>query len=228
MHSIRAAVDPRRGNGQNDAAGATHSFNGDRTRLEQALRDRDKSARVAVVMGVSGAGKTTVARALAQRLGWQFVDGDALHPPENVAKMKAGHPLDDADREPWLAAIAAQIDRWRRQGECGIVTCSALKRRYRDAIVGARPDVRLIYLDGGRALIASRLAGRHDHFMPTSLLDSQFAALEPPGPDERPIAVSIDRPIEAIVDALVIALTPSGCDNTEAAPAAAARSNRSL
>ena len=161
----------------------------------------------AVVMGVSGSGKTTVGEALAARLGWKFVDGDALHPPENVAKMHAGHPLDDVDRWPWLDAIAAQIDRWLEQETPGIVTCSALKRRYRDRIAGRRVRVRLIYLEGSRELIADRLAGRRGHFMPANLLDSQFATLEPPAPDEKPIVASIDRPVAAIVDAIVTALS---------------------
>lgn len=158
-------------------------------------------------MGVSGCGKTTIGEALARRLGWRFADADAFHPPANIAKMSAGQPLDDNDRAPWLVAIAAQIDEWRGRGQSAVVTCSALKRRYRDAIVGGRPDVRLVHLDGGRELIAGRLGGRQGHFMPSGLLDSQFEALEPPGPDERPIVVSIDRPIAAIVDGLVIALT---------------------
>jgi gluconokinase len=162
---------------------------------------------IAVVMGVSGSGKTTIGEVLARRLGWSFADADAFHPPANIAKMSAGHPLDDDDRASWLAAIAARIDEWWGRGECGVVTCSALKRRYRDVIVGDRPEVCLVHLDGGRDLIASRLAGRRGHFMPGALLDSQFAALEPPGPDEHPLVVSIDRPVAAIVEALVIALS---------------------
>jgi gluconokinase len=161
----------------------------------------------AVVMGVSGSGKTTIGEALAERLGWQFVDGDALHPPANVAKMSAGLPLDDNDRWPWLEAIAAQIDAWIDQKMTGVITCSALKRRYRDRIAGGRAGVRLIYLDGSRELIADRLTTRRGHFMPASLLDSQLAALEPPGPDENPIAVRIDRPIAAIIDDIVAALS---------------------
>ncbi len=158
-------------------------------------------------MGVSGSGKTTIGEALARRLGWLFADADTFHPPENIAKMSAGHPLDDNDRAPWLAAIGARIDQWRGRGESGVVTCSALKRRYRDVIVGNRPDVRLVHLDGGRELIAGRLGGRQGHFMPSALLDSQFEALEPPGADEHPLIVSIDRPVAAIVEALVMALS---------------------
>lgn len=166
-----------------------------------------QSPAAAVVMGVSGSGKTTIGEALAARLAWDFVDGDDLHPPANVAKMHAGQPLDDDDRAPWLDAIAARIDAWRAQGISGIVTCSALKRRYRERIIGDRDWVRLIYLDGSRALIAERLAARRGHFMPASLLDSQFDTLEPPGPDENAIVAPIDRPIAAIVTAIVTALS---------------------
>jgi carbohydrate kinase (thermoresistant glucokinase family) len=150
-------------------------------------------------MGVSGAGKTTVGQRLAKFLGWSFEEGDRLHPPENVEKMRGGRPLTDSDREPWLAAIAEVIDGWRKLGQNGVITCSALKRAYRRRIIGDRCGVRLVYLDGPRELVAGRLASRQDHFMPTSLLDSQFAALEPPGADERPITVRIDQPVEDIV-----------------------------
>jgi gluconokinase len=161
-----------------------------------------------VVMGVSGSGKTTVGEALAARLGWQFIDGDALHPAANVAKMRAGQPLDDNDRWPWLAAIAAQIDAWIGRGACGVITCSALKRAYRDRIVGSRAGVALVYLAGSRDVIAERLAARQGHFMPVSLLASQFATLEPPAPDENPIVARIDRPVGAVVEDIVTALSP--------------------
>jgi gluconokinase len=164
----------------------------------------------AVVMGVSGSGKTTIGKALAARLGWQFIDGDALHPPGNVAKMAAGQPLDDDDRWPWLDVIAAQLDVWAELRAPGIITCSALKRRYRERIIGRRVGVRLIYLDGSRELIAGRLAARRGHFMPASLLESQLAALEPPAPDENPIAVRINRPVAAIIDDIVAALSSQG------------------
>jgi len=174
------------------------------------LQEHSQTARVVVVMGVSGSGKTTIGRALARRLGWLFQEGDALHPPENVAKMRAGHPLDDADRAPWLAAIAALIDEWRARGEAGVITCSALKRRYREVIIGGRPGVRLVYLAGSRALIAERLAARRGHFLPASLLDSQFAALEPPLPEEGAIAASVDAPVAAIVARIAASLAPTG------------------
>jgi gluconokinase len=178
--------------------------------LERSLQEHRQAACVAVIMGVSGSGKTTIGRALARRLGWLFQEGDALHPPENVAKMKAGHPLDDEDRAPWLAAVAAKIDAWRARGDAGIITCSALKRRYRDIIIGDRPDVWLVYLEGSRELIGERVRARRGHFMPASLLDSQFAALEPPAPDEHAIAVSVDAPVASSVARLAAALQPSG------------------
>lgn len=149
-------------------------------------------APILVVMGVSGSGKTTVAEKLAARLGWPMLEGDTLHPPANVAKMKSGVPLDDSDRLPWLQAIAARIDEWRRAGSPGIVTCSALKRSYRRILVGDRPEVRLVFLSGSKDLIARRMAERRGHFMPPSLLQSQLDTLEPPGPDENPITVSVE------------------------------------
>jgi gluconokinase len=154
---------------------------------------------VVVVMGVSGSGKTTVAKLLAERSGWQFQEGDTLHPPANVEKMSAGIPLTDADRLPWLRKIAETIDAWRARGESGVVTCSALKRSYRDIIVGNRPDVRLVYLKGSHDLIRQRMAARHGHFMPSTLLDSQFATLEEPSPDENAIVVDIGGDPEEIV-----------------------------
>jgi gluconokinase len=158
-------------------------------------------------MGVSGSGKSTIAAALAERLRWKFVDGDSLHPAANVTKMRMGQPLDDEDRAPWLDAVAARIDGWFDHGTPGIIACSALKRRYRDRIIGGRAGVRLVYLCGSSKLIAGRLAARRGHFMPVGLLDSQFAALEPPASDENAIAVDIDRPVMAIVDEIVTALS---------------------
>ena len=167
-----------------------------------------QSAPIVVVMGVSGSGKTTVGVALARRLGWLFQEGDALHPPENVAKMRAGIPLDDADRVPWLRAVAAGIDKWRDRGEAGVITCSALKRCYREMIIGNRPGVRLVYLTAPPALIAQRLAGRHGHFMPASLLESQLATLEPPDPDEHALTVAMDAPVETVVERIAASLVP--------------------
>jgi carbohydrate kinase (thermoresistant glucokinase family) len=156
---------------------------------------------IVVVMGVSGSGKTTVAAMLAGALHCQFLEGDELHPPSNVAKMHGGTPLTDADRWPWLGKIAAEIDGWRSHGESGVVTCSALKRTYRDILIGDRPDVTLVYLRGSRELIQQRMAARHEHFMPVALLDSQFATLEEPDPDERPVVVDIGgRPAEIVAE----------------------------
>jgi gluconokinase len=147
---------------------------------------------IAVVMGVSGSGKTTIAQGLADAEGWTLLEGDSFHPPANVAKMKAGTPLTDDDRWPWLRAIAAAIDAYRARGESAVVACSALRRSYRDILIGDRKDVRLVYLKGSHALIAERMRARQGHFMPTTLLDSQFLTLEEPGPDENPITVGID------------------------------------
>jgi carbohydrate kinase (thermoresistant glucokinase family) len=156
---------------------------------------------IAVVMGVSGSGKTTVAVLLSGALGCQFQEGDDLHPPENVEKMHGGAPLTDADRLPWLRKIAEEIDGWRARGESGVLTCSALKRSYRDIIIGDRPDVTLIYLKGSHDLIHRRMATRQEHFMPLALLNSQFAALQEPTPDEHPITVDVGgRPIEIVTE----------------------------
>jgi gluconokinase len=174
-----------------------------------------------VVMGVSGSGKSTIADKLAERLGWTFEDGDRFHPPSNVAKMSAGHPLTDEDRWPWLQAIADEIDRVCKTGERAVIACSALKRAYRDILVHGRSDVRIIYLNGTQELIASRLAMRKGHFMPPGLLASQFKTLEPPGTDEHPVTVSIDASVETIVEDIVAQLKLTPTDS------ALARRNRS-
>jgi len=156
-----------------------------------------------VVMGVAGSGKTTIAKALGDRIGWTFKDGDAFHPASNVEKMRSGYPLTDADRWPWLRAIAAELDRTRDAGEHLVVACSALKRAYRDILIGQRSGVRLIYLKGSRNLILQRLRQRRGHFMPPELLDSQFATLEEPGGDEHAIVADISASVDAIVDDIV-------------------------
>ena len=161
---------------------------------------------VLVVMGVSGAGKSTIGKMLAARLGWAFQEGDDLHPPANIAKMSAGVPLTDADRAPWLAAVGAWIDQCVADGGGGVITCSALKAAYRRTLAQGRPAVRLVYLEGSKALIARRVAARRDHFMPASLVDSQFADLEPPTMEEGAIVVAADRPIESQVEAVIKAL----------------------
>ena len=165
---------------------------------------------IMLLMGVSGCGKTTVGEQLAERLGWSYQEGDALHPPANVAKMAGGTPLTDADRLPWLAAVAAWIDARRAAGECGVVSCSALKRAYRQLLVGDRPDVWLVYLQGTRDQLAERLAARTGHYMPAGLLDSQLATLEEPTAAEQPLVVTIDQPVEAIVTAIAGDVGPLG------------------
>jgi carbohydrate kinase (thermoresistant glucokinase family) len=161
---------------------------------------------VAIVMGVSGSGKTTVAALVAQALGCRFQEGDDLHPRANIEKMRRGVPLTDADRMPWLRRIADEIDGWRARGESGVLTCSALKRSYRDIIIGNRKDVSLVYLRGSHDLIHQRMVARHEHFMPVALLDSQFQALEEPSPDERPIIVDAGRRPAEIASEVVAAL----------------------
>lgn len=151
---------------------------------------------VYVVMGVSGCGKSTVGKLLAAALGARYAEGDSFHPPQNVEKMRRGQPLDDHDRAPWLAAMATAIRDWNAAGETVVLACSALKRRYRDVLRGGG-DVRFIHLAGDKALIAARLAARKGHYMPATLLDSQFAALEPPDECEA-ITVAIDAPAATI------------------------------
>jgi len=158
---------------------------------------------VVIVMGVSGCGKSTVGARLALRLRWEFDDADWFHPASNVDKMHSGIPLTDEDRWPWLGAIADWIDETRRACGHGVIACSALKRGYRDVLIGDRADVRLVYLKGDETLIARRMATRYEHFMPRSLLHSQFAALEEPGLDENPIIVSIEpKPREIVAKIL--------------------------
>lgn len=142
-------------------------------------------------MGVSGSGKTTVAAILANRLGWPFEEGDALHPRANVEKMAAGHPLMDEDRWPWLAGVADWVDRRLDAGENGLITCSALKRSYRDLINRRGSGVVFVFLAGSKETIAARLAARQGHFMRAGMLDSQFADLEEPAADEPALRVDV-------------------------------------
>jgi carbohydrate kinase (thermoresistant glucokinase family) len=175
-------------------------------------------------MGVSGSGKSTVALMLAHRLNWIFEEGDWFHPPSNIEKMHSGVPLTDEDRWPWLHGIAAWIDATRHAGNHGIIACSALKRVYRDILVGDRPDVCLVYLKGERDLIARRLAARDAHFMPPSLLDSQFASLEEPQPDEPAIVVSIVPHPREIVEEIVKRLGKAAAASATQIAATARRS----
>jgi gluconokinase len=155
-----------------------------------------------VVMGVSGSGKSTVGAALAQRLRVPYGDADDFHPPANIAKMTAGQALDDEDRRPWLEAIG----QWLGGHDDGVITCSALKRSYRDVLRRHRPDVLFVHLFGDREVIARRQATRPGHFMPASLLDSQFATLQPLEDDERGFVVDVDQSVDDIVDAAVTGL----------------------
>jgi gluconokinase len=148
-------------------------------------------------MGVTGSGKTTVGAALAQRLGVPFADADDFHSEANVAKMSAGVPLDDADRVPWLHAIGE----WLAKSAGGVVSCSALKRAYRDVLREHVPDVFFVHLDGDRETVRRRVAGRPGHFMPESLVASQFAALEPLGEGEHGVVLALDTPIDDLVAA---------------------------
>ena len=166
------------------------------------------TARLFVVMGVAGCGKSSIGEALAKSLGGLYLDGDTYHPPENVEKMSRGEPLTDDDRWPWLERFASEM-----QQRAGIVVggCSALKRVYRDRITAAAGErTTFIYLSGSRALIRSRMSARTGHFMPTSLLDSQFATLEPPGSDEDAVTVDIDAPVDTIVTNAIAALQSAG------------------
>ncbi len=145
---------------------------------------------IVVVAGVSGSGKSTVGALLATRLGWPFTDGDALHPAANVAKMRAGHPLTDADRQPWLAAVAARIDAYQSAGQSAVLACSALKRSYRDELTAGHPTVHIVFLEAGRDVLAARLQARHGHFFPAALLDSQLADVQVPRPPERALVLA--------------------------------------
>lgn len=158
---------------------------------------------VIVVMGVSGSGKSTIAAMLAHRLGFAFEDADWFHPPANVEKMHAGRPLTDEDRLAWLSGIAVWITATRAEGGHAVIACSALKRAYRDVLAAGHDDVRIVYLRGDRDLIARRFSLRHHHFMPATLIDSQFAALEEPTADEHAAVVSIDAHPRDIVEAAV-------------------------
>jgi gluconokinase len=174
---------------------------------EQGTREQGRAVAplpsVVIVMGVSGSGKSTIGSLLAGRLQWEFEDGDWFHPAANVEKMHSGIPLTDEDRWPWLHSIKAWIDKTHGEGRHGVIACSVLKRRYRDALIGDRAQTRLVFLKGSEELIARRIATRHEHFMPPSLLHSQFAALEEPGADENPIVVSIaPRPGEIVAHIL--------------------------
>ncbi|MDB1089801.1 gluconokinase [Streptomyces sp. ACA25] len=154
-----------------------------------------------VVMGVSGVGKTTVALLLAERLGVPFAEADDFHPPASIAKMSAGQPLDDADRQPWLRTLGDWLGSRAAAGTGGVLTCSALKRRYRDVLRASAPEVHFLHLDGDRTLIGERIGQRTGHFMPPALLESQYGALEPLSADERGSVHHVGPPPEKLVEA---------------------------
>jgi carbohydrate kinase (thermoresistant glucokinase family) len=161
------------------------------------------AGRVIVLMGVTGAGKTTVGELLAARLGAHFAEGDAYHPPANVAKMRGGTPLEDADRWPWLEAVRADMARWLEAGRTAVVACSALKRAYRDVLRRAGPGVRFVHLAGAAELIETRLAERRGHYMPPTLLPSQLATLEDPRGEPDVLQIGIEGTPEAIVERIL-------------------------
>ena len=158
---------------------------------------------IVVVAGVSGSGKSTVGSLLAGRLGWPFTDADALHPAANIAKMRAGHPLSDADREPWLAAVAARMDEYATAGESAVLACSALKRSYREELLAGRPAARMVFLHATREMLEARLHGRHGHFFPATLLDTQLADLESPEPAEHVLVLEAALPPDQAVGEII-------------------------
>ena len=163
-----------------------------------------------VVMGVSGCGKSTVGGLLAERLGWAFADGDGFHPPANVEKMRAGTPLTDTDRWPWLDAIAARIAAARAGGTGVVIACSALRRVYRDRLRDGHADIRFLHLTGEPSLIMARQAARTGHYMPASLIASQFATLEPPDTEADVIDLDVDPEPPAIAQQAIAALRRRG------------------
>jgi gluconokinase len=165
---------------------------------------------IVIVAGVSGSGKTTVGAMLAGRLGWTFADADDFHPAANIEKMRTGIPLTDADRWPWLRAVAAWMDERIAGQESAVVGCSALRRSYRDLLLGGRPEARMVFLATDPEVLARRLAARVGHFFPEQLLGTQLEALEPPGPDERVVrVVPADTPAGTVASIIAI-LFPEG------------------
>ena len=172
---------------------------------------------ILIVAGVSGCGKTTVGALLAGRLRWRFADADSFHPEANVAKMRAGISLTDADREPWLQAITGWMDERIATNQSAVVTCSALKRAYRDRLLVGRPEATMIFLRVSKDVLEKRLMNRHGHFFPQKLLDSQLAALEPPGPGERVQTVLAEDDPAQTAAKIIATLWPYGEPNPEGA-----------
>ncbi|HEY8719949.1 gluconokinase [Pengzhenrongella sp.] len=173
------------------------------------MSESTKNSRpLVVVMGVAGSGKTTVGQALADHLGIEYADADAFHSPASVAKMASGHPLDDDDRAPWLAAIGAWLAQHQDSG--AVVGCSALRRRYRDVLRAAAPEVQFLHLDGDPAVLTQRVAERPGHFMPASLITSQLETLERLEPDEHGHVLDLTAPVDAIVAGFTATLIRTG------------------
>ena len=166
---------------------------------------------IVVVMGVCGAGKTTVGKLLAERLGARFEEGDKYHPPENVEKMSDGAPLTDEDRRPWLDTIAANIDRWQAEGTAVVIACSALKEAYRKILVGDRNGVFVLYLRGDVKTLTARMRQRRHHFMPASLLPSQLATLEEPRASDHVIVADVQTPPAEIAQSAAQAIAALEC-----------------
>lgn len=164
-----------------------------------------------VLMGVSGCGKSTVGEALASHLGWRFIEGDSLHPAENVAKMAAGQPLNDEDRSGWLATLALQLAQARQAGQGLVISCSALKRSYRDLLRSGDPAALFVHLTGSREVIAQRLAARTHLYMPASLLESQLADLQMPEADEHALSLSVLQPPRQLIDSIAQHLQAHAC-----------------
>ena len=161
---------------------------------------------IVLVGGVAGSGKTTAGAVLADRLRWPFADADAFHPAANIAKMRSGIPLTDADRQPWLAAITAWMDERAAAGESAVAGCSALKRSYRDRLLSGRPTTWLVFLEISQELAHARLAARHGHFFTAALLDSQFAELEPPHGERRLLVLDAGRPPDQLAGEIIARL----------------------
>jgi gluconokinase len=177
---------------------------------------QDPGPIVLIVAGVSGSGKTTVGAMLAGRLGWRFADADEFHPAANIEKMRAGIPLTDDDRRPWLRALAAWMDERIARRESAVLTCSALKRSYRDTLLGGRPQAEMIFLAVDREVLTRRLAARHGHFFPGQLLGTQLDALEPPQPDEHVLSiVPADSPADTVASIIAV-LWPGDSSSTSA------------
>ena len=190
-------------NSRQEARSTTTTENRSRTEATENAAARAVPPMVLLLMGVSGSGKSTVALELHRVLGWPFQEGDDLHPPSNVEKMRSGHPLDDADRLPWLRAVARWIDDRLAAHEPGIITCSNLKRAYRQITIGSRQGVRLVFLTDDEHVIHARIVQRQHHYMPPVLLRSQFETLEEPGEDEHPVVVTVHGSIAETVTELL-------------------------